>query len=586
MSIKSIPIRVWIVIIAVVLAIFAINPSPWAKGVEIKSVEAGGVLSEQGITANQMVLFINEMPIKTMEDYDKAIAPFANKPKNITVTTSAQKYNYIITDDFGFDFDQNLTVLETEDYCPLGIGEVIKGVNSEKVSDVEGLNKILDSILPKKKLLMLTDKNEFAMLVRGKPKMSVGPAKTSNIKTGLDLRGGTRVVLRPIAESGEAIEDNNVADIISVLDNRLNVYGLSDMKIRSAKDWEGNKFVIVEIAGATREEVKELIGKQGKFEAKIGNDTVFVGGKKDITFVCRGDGTCSGIRQCNPSGPSNWGCRFEFAIHLSPEAAKLHAEITKKLDVVLSNDGKEILSKNLDFYLDGKKVDSLQISSDLKGSETTAIAISGPGSGPTKVDAGEDALKSMGKLQTILITGSLPFKLETEKMDTISPSLGRSFVNNSLLVGLLAIIAVAIVIILRYKKFIIIFPVMITSITEIFLTLGFASLIGWNLDIVSIAGIIAAVGTGVDDQIIIVDEAIKGRGSGNASSYNWLQRIKRAFFVIFTVYATLIAAMLPLWNAGAGLLRGFAVTTIIGVTIGVFVTRPAFAVVVEKLLKD
>ena len=41
--------------------------------------------------------------------------------------------------------------------------------------------------------------------------------------------------------------------------------------------------------------------------------------------------------------------------------------------------------------------------------------------------------------------------------------------------------------------------------------------------------------------------------------------------------------MIPLWNAGAGLIRGFAVTTIVGVTIGVFLTRPAFAVVIEKL---
>ena len=48
---------------------------------------------------------------------------------------------------------------------------------------------------------------------------------------------------------------------------------------------------------------------------------------------------------------------------------------------------------------------------------------------------------------------------------------------------------------------------------------------------------------------------------------------------------TTVAAMIPLWNAGAGLIRGFALTTIVGVTIGVFITRPAFAAMIEKLLK-
>ena len=62
--------------------------------------------------------------------------------------------------------------------------------------------------------------------------------------------------------------------------------------------------------------------------------------------------------------------------------------------------------------------------------------------------------------------------------------------------------------------------------------------------------------------------------------------MKKAFFIIFVAYFGTVVAMLPLWNAGAGLVRGFALTTIIGVTIGVFITRPAFASMIEKLLKD
>ena len=59
-----------------------------------------------------------------------------------------------------------------------------------------------------------------------------------------------------------------------------------------------------------------------------------------------------------------------------------------------------------------------------------------------------------------------------------------------------------------------------------------------------------------------------------------------AFFIVFGSYWTLVFAMAPLLLMGAGLLRGFALTTIVGVTIGVFITRPAFAAVMEIMMED
>ena len=138
---------------------------------------------------------------------------------------------------------------------------------------------------------------------------------------------------------------------------------------------------------------------------------------------------------------------------------------------------------------------------------------------------------------------------------------------------------------IRYKKFKIFIPVLLTMVSEIIILLGLIALLGeffaWRLDLVGIAGLIASVGTGVDDQIVIIDELLKGK----EKVYNWKERIKRAFFIIFVAYAATLAAMIPLINAGAGLIRGFALTIIFGVTIGVFITRPAFASLVEKLLE-
>ena len=123
----------------------------------------------------------------------------------------------------------------------------------------------------------------------------------------------------------------------------------------------------------------------------------------------------------------------------------------------------------------------------------------------------------------------------------------------------------------------------ITMLSETILLLGLAALVGWNLDLAAIAGIIIAIGVGVDHQIVISDEVTGKRKEADVSS--WKQRIKSAFFIIMGTYLTTLVAMLPLLFAGAGLLKGFAFTTIAGITFGVFITRPAFAAIVEILVK-
>lgn len=457
--------------------------------------------------------------------------------------------------------------------------ERILEINGEMVSNLDDYADITSQILLSESITIKTDKQVYSLT---KSTDNIGlivqEVPSNNIRKGLDLQGGTRVLLKPETQITDAQRD----ELIQVMEYRLNTYGLSDVEIRKSDDLLGNKYILVEIAGATKQEVSDLIASQGNFEARIGNDTAFKGGKEDITFVCRNDGTCAGVTDCSTDSSGQEMCRFEFVIHLSPSAAKRHAEITSDLEIITTESGQQILEKQIDFYLDETLVDSLNIAEGLKGLETTQIQISGPGFGETRQEAILDAQQQMNKLQTILLTGSFPFKLEIVKLDTISPSLGSSFVDNAIKVGLLAILAVAVVVFIRYRNFKIAIPMIIASLSEVFIILGFSALAKYNLDMAAIAGIIAAVGTGVDDQIVIIDEVLSKTYTFAAS---WKQRLKKAFFIIMAAYFTTFAAMLPLFRAGAGLIRGFALITIIGISIGVFITRPAFAAMVETLVK-
>lgn len=190
-----------------------------------------------------------------------------------------------------------------------------------------------------------------------------------------------------------------------------------------------------------------------------------------------------------------------------------------------------------------------------------------------------------------------------------------------------SLLAVGGLIYVRYRDITTSIPIVITGASEVFILLGSWFSTVATLDLASIAGIVAAVGTGVDDQIIIKDEAEKQMLT------DWKEKLKRAFFIIFTSAGSTIGAMVPLVSpsianlaigaAGISLIlytlytrgtnphyvaigtmsliiaalaytmnpsafalqsvRGFAVTTIIGIIIGISITRPAYAKILEQI---
>ncbi len=476
--------------------------------------------------------------------------------------------------------DHNSTAFE------LGLrkGNIIIGIDEKKINSLEDFLEIINSKYPSDKdikTIIQTKNSEIILYSKEAPEIIVSKIPKTNIKLGLDLAGGARALVKAQNKSLDSKEINTLIDITS---NRFNVYGLSDVKVSPVSDLSGEHFMLIEIAGATPTDLKKLISEQGKFEAKIGNETVFIGGDRDVASVCRNDATCAVITACNPDGAGSFYCKFRFSVYLSEAAAKRHANITSELEVnetseCLSNKESCSLEKPLDLYVDDKLVSSLLINEGLKGSDTTQISISGSGKGETEQDAYTNTQQEMHNLQTILITGSLPYKLNIEKLDTISPTLGKEFIHSIFLAVIIALIAVTIIIFIRYKNFKSSVTLLVISISEIIIILGIASLIKWNLDLPSIAGILATIGTGLDDLIIILDETTQ-------KFLSLKQRLKRAFVIILGAYFTSFVSLLPLMWAGAGLLKGFAVTTIIGITVGVFITRPAFGDIIKNFIKE
>lgn len=519
--------RVWILIFVIIISVVAINPHPFRKGVAIRSIEKNSPAELAGIS---------------------------NPKEN----------------------------------SPLMSREVIKRINHQEIKDLTDYYEILSILVPNSTVLIETDKDKYVLNVDekdGNPYLglNVYNAPKSNLKFGLDVIGGTRVVLKP----SEEVNSSDMNLVAEILRERLNAYGLSDIVIRTAKDLDGSNYVIVEIAGTNSEEAAILLEQQGKFEAKIGNKTVFSGGEQDIKYVCRtpqcSSAADASLGGCRPVGDGNYVCTFSFSITLSNNAAEKMANITKDLQIVYDESGEGHLNETLDLYLDDELIDSLRVSASLKGRAVTEIMISGPGIGPTQQEALLDSQKSMKQLQTILLTGSLPFSLEIVKMDTISSKQGSEFLFDLLLIGIVGIIIISIILYLRFKEIMVVVPSILILLSEVIILFGFAALVSWNLDISALTGLIVSIGTGIDDQIVMLSEIDKSKKKKESS---WKQILKSAFFIIIGAYLTTLVSMIPLFFAGAGLLRGFAFTTIVGITIGIIITRPAFSDIIRTMFKN
>ncbi len=196
------------------------------------------------------------------------------------------------------------------------------------------------------------------------------------------------------------------------------------------------------------------------------------------------------------------------------------------------------------------------------------------------------AFSELDDLAILLESGSLPTPVKSISKETISASLGDAFKSLVIFMAVIAFIVVALIIAIRYKNYKLAIPILIIGLSEVIINLGFIVLAQRPLDLASFAGLIAAIGTGVDSEIVITDEILS---KSKKIKESLIQRAKAALFIIMTSAFTMIAVMLPIIlfsraYPGIDKLYGFAYVAIVGALIGVFITRPPFTKIVEYIV--
>ncbi|MFQ3274965.1 MAG: preprotein translocase subunit SecD [Candidatus Nanohaloarchaea archaeon] len=490
----------------------------------------------------------------------------------------------------------------------------------------------------------------------------------TGINQGLDLEGGTRILLGVQSNNTSEAQANQIG---TILEQRISAFGLTQTSVRTVR--LGDEYRIqVEVASTNQTELRELISQEGNFQARmpltvadeqqfsientynfqyensvinVNNNTyqpgdefrldnadfIYVNNTEDAANIqvvaYDGEDVQQVLTSQSRVSQSQGGYSFNFPVVLSSEAAERVRNIAENYPTTTVG-GQPYLGKisgtgaaQLMLFVDGQQQSALNMASVFKTQVVTQPSINGGG------ETAAQARADMEELQAILQSGKLPAPVRIDSISTISSSLGNQFMTAAIISIIMSLVAVGGLIYIRYNNAKLAIPIVITGSSEVFILLGsfFSTII--TLDLASIAGIIAAVGTGVDDQIIITDE------SGRDIVRDWKKRLKRAFFVIFTSAASTIGAMMPIVSpsisnmaigaAGLGLIgytlysnrtrphyfaigamaiavsafafqlspssfalqsvRGFAVTTILGVLVGISITRPAYAKMLEYM---
>jgi len=382
----------------------------------------------------------------------------------------------------------------------------------------------------------------------------------------------------------EGVTPETVDETKKVLDSKLNRLGLQDIKVRIV----GNKYILIDLAGMDVATAQDVVGKPGKFEIRIVTD------QNETIHVLYGDAVES---VDIPSGDRNGGWGVPFV--LSEEAAKNFQKAAIDAGATKNPDAHPI-----SMYLDKDEIFSAPLAAELAGSlQKTSVRRM-----EARVGSGDAGSQKAKELYIHLREGALPVNVEIVGSGQVSAALGKQFMLQMAIAGLIALLAVACMVYYRYRERRIVLPMITTSFSEVVMMLGIWALMGWQLDLASLAGIILVIGTGVDQLIIITDELIRGgeaasvtaersvkeradaaaEKSGSAvaptSSKVYLTRLSRAFTIILGAAATTAVAMLPLLYMGFGALTGFALIIILGVILGTVIARPAYGRIIGYIL--
>ena len=195
---------------------------------------------------------------------------------------------------------------------------------------------------------------------------------------------------------------------------------------------------------------------------------------------------------------------------------------------------------------------------------------SGPIAGGRSEISGDFDLTETKDLANVLKAGKLPASADIIQSEVVGPSLGQAAIDAGTISSIVGFLLVCLWMVFYYGKAG--WYANLALLLNLLFLFGIMASFGFVLTLPGIAGIVLTLGTAVDANIIIYERAKEELREGKSlsdtviASYGW----KGAMRSIIDANVTHILTGAILFTFGTGLIKGFALTLLIGIVTSLF----------------
>lgn len=345
-----------------------------------------------------------------------------------------------------------------------------------------------------------------------------------HIRQGLDLQGGTHIVMQAEDTEQNKVTPEAIVQVINIMQKRVNEMGLTEPIIQR----EGARRIIIELPGEKDpKKAIETIGKTAVLEFKDEEGNVKLNGED--------------LKDAKEQLGQNK--QPVVSLQFSSEGGEKFARLTS------ANIGRHI-----GIYLDGELLTNPVVNEAITGGAA--------------VITGQRTLEEAKDLAILLRSGALPVKVSTLEVRTVGPSLGQDSKDKSMVAFTIGLTLVVLFMLAIYR--ISGFVADTALLVYVLILLSILYLLHATLTLPSIAGIILSIGMAVDANVLIFERFKEEIAEGKILKLAVQAGFKRAFVTIFDANMTVIITSCILFFLGSATVKGFAFTLGLGVAVSMF----------------
>jgi SecD/SecF fusion protein len=399
---------------------------------------------------------------------------------------------------------------------------------------------------------------------------------TQPARLGLDLRGGTQIVLEARPAEGVAVTGDTMDRTLEVLRRRVDQLGVSEPSLQRS----GDRRIIVELPGVSDpREAEEVIGRTAQltFHPVLAPAGELPKGARDLKDEdgapvrigptgLAGDEVSNASAELDPQGTGRWDVALEFrgggegwAKLTGTAACAQPGDPARRVAIVLDN---QVLSS--------PQVDpSIACDTGIVGGRTVIT-------GDFTADQAKD-------LALLIRAGALPVPVETLEQRTVGPSLGAAAIDASIKAAIIGAALTLLYMAVYYRLLGVAAGIGLLA----YGVLSFAVLLALRstLTLPGIAGFVLAIGMAVDANVLVF-ERIKEEAATGAGLRRSVERgFRNAFSAIADANITTLLAAVLLFFLASGAVRGFGVTLSVGVIVSMFTALVVTRVLLELLVR-